>query len=302
MRKPLGRGLDALIPGAPKPMLGEMPSTIGVEPERQAAIDRIRPNPRQPRADFDEAALNELAASIRAQGILQPLLVRPDGDGGYELVAGERRLRAARLAGLREVPIVVREVSDRESLELALIENIQRDDLSPLEEAAAYQRLLDDFGHTQEEIAARVGKSRPAIANALRLLRLPEPIKRELARAAMATRAARRAIRTAPHSSAISPPRSARACASCRAAVVAGSRSSTTRTRNSKALQKGSRAASRTLTTCKADGRRTRFRPTRKQRITQRITQSKGNLPWHSSGRRTRIGTIACRIAMTRVS
>ena len=182
MRKPLGRGLDALIPGAPKPMLGEMPSTIGVEPERQAAIDRIRPNPRQPRADFDEAALNELAASIRAQGILQPLLVRPDGDGGYELVAGERRLRAARLAGLREVPIVVREVSDRESLELALIENIQRDDLSPLEEAAAYQRLLDDFGHTQEEIAARVGKSRPAIANALRLLRLPEPIKRELAR------------------------------------------------------------------------------------------------------------------------
>src|SRR6266403_5172257 len=127
MRKPLGRGLDALIPGAPKPMLGEMPSTIGVEPERQAAIDRIRPNPRQPRADFDEAALNELAASIRAQGILQPLLVRPDGDGGYELVAGERRLRAARLAGLREVPIVVREVTDRESLELALIENIQRD-------------------------------------------------------------------------------------------------------------------------------------------------------------------------------
>jgi ParB family chromosome partitioning protein len=180
MRKPLGRGLDALIPGAPKPAFAEVATTV--EPERQVAIDRIRPNPRQPRADFDEAALNELAASVRAQGILQPLLVRPDGDGGYELVAGERRLRAARLAGLREVPIVVRDVSDRESLELALIENIQRDDLSPLEEAAAYQRLLDDFGHTQEEIAARVGKSRPAIANALRLLRLPEPIKRELAR------------------------------------------------------------------------------------------------------------------------
>jgi len=180
MRRPLGRGLDALIPGAPKPALAETPTSV--EPERRAAIDRIRPNPRQPRADFDAAALDELAASIRAQGILQPLLVRPDGDGGYELVAGERRLRAAGLAGLREVPIVVREVSDRESLELALIENIQRDDLSPLEEAAAYQRLLDDFGHTQEEIATRVGKSRPAIANALRLLRLPEPIKRELAR------------------------------------------------------------------------------------------------------------------------
>src|SRR6266403_6242630 len=125
MRRPLGRGLDALIPGAPKPALAETPTSV--EPERRAAIDRIRPNPRQPRADFDTAALDELAASIRAQGILQPLLVRPDDDGGYELVAGERRLRAARLAGLREVPIVVREVTDRESLELALIENIQRD-------------------------------------------------------------------------------------------------------------------------------------------------------------------------------
>lgn len=179
MRRPLGRGLDALIPGAPKPV---MPEIAGAGHEQQVAIDRIRANPRQPRTDFNEVALNELAASIRVQGIIQPLLVRPDGDGAYELVAGERRLRAARLAGLREVPIVVREASDRESLELALIENIQRDDLSPLEEAAAYQRLLDDFGHTQEEIATRVGKSRPAIANTLRLLRLPEPIKREIAR------------------------------------------------------------------------------------------------------------------------
>jgi ParB family chromosome partitioning protein len=179
MRKPLGRGLGALIPGATKPA---MPDIGDIEHEPQAAIDRIRANPRQPRTDFDETALNELAASIRAQGIIQPLLVRPDGEGGYELVAGERRLRAARIAGLREVPIVVREVSDRESLELALIENIQRNDLSPLEEAAAYQHLLDDFGHTQEEIATRVGKSRPAVANALRLLRLPEPIKQEIAR------------------------------------------------------------------------------------------------------------------------
>jgi ParB family chromosome partitioning protein len=153
-----------------------------MEHEPQVAIDRIRANPRQPRSEFDETALNELAASIRVQGIIQPLLVRPDGDGGYELVAGERRLRAARIAGLREVPVVVREVSDRESLELALIENIQRNDLSPLDEAAAYQHLLDDFGHTQEEIATRVGKSRPAVANALRLLRLPEPIKQEIAR------------------------------------------------------------------------------------------------------------------------
>jgi ParB family chromosome partitioning protein len=179
MRRPLGRGLDALIPGAPKPT---MPEIASAGHEQQVAIDRIRANPRQPRTDFNEVALNELAASIRVQGIIQPLLVRPDGDGAYELVAGERRLRAARLAGLREVPIVVRQASDRESLELALIENIQRDDLSPLEEAAAYQRLLDDFGHTQEEIATQVGKSRPAIANTLRLLRLPEPIKQEIAR------------------------------------------------------------------------------------------------------------------------
>src|SRR5262245_4964087 len=131
MRKALGRGLDALIPGAPKPALSE-PADIATE--QRVAIARIRPNPRQPRTSFDEAALHELAASIRAQGILQPLLVRPDGDGQFELVAGERRLRAAHLAGLTDVPIVIREVSDRESLELALIENIQRDDLSPLEE------------------------------------------------------------------------------------------------------------------------------------------------------------------------
>jgi ParB family chromosome partitioning protein len=180
MRKPLGRGLDALIPGAPKPA---MPDGGPVERAHDAvAIDRIRANPRQPRRAFDETTLGELAASIRVQGILQPLLVRPDGNGDYELVAGERRLRAARLAGLHEVPVVVREMSDRESLEIALIENIQRDDLSPLEEAEAYHRLIDDFGHTQEQVATRVGKSRPAVANALRLLRLPEQIKQEIAR------------------------------------------------------------------------------------------------------------------------
>src|SRR5689334_21931914 len=115
MRKPLGRGLDALIPGAPKPALAEVSVPVD-EPQRQVAVDRIQPNPRQPRTEFDEAALAELAASVRVQGVLQPLLVRPGGDGGYELVAGERRLRAARLAGLREVPVVIREVSDRESL------------------------------------------------------------------------------------------------------------------------------------------------------------------------------------------
>ncbi len=179
MRKPLGRGLNALIPGATKAV---MPETSELEQPQRVAVERIHANPRQPRTTFDEDALQELAASIRTQGILQPLLVRPHPDGDYELVAGERRLRAARLAGMPEVPIVVREISDRDSLELALIENIQRDDLSPLDEAAAYQRLLDEFGHTQEEIATRVGKSRPAVANALRLLRLPESIRAELAR------------------------------------------------------------------------------------------------------------------------
>jgi len=181
MRKALGRGLDALIPGA-----GGGPSRQPLEAweggERRIPIDLIKPNPRQPRREFGEAALTELATSIRAKGVIQPLLVRPRGDSGYELVAGERRLRAAEQAGLHEVPAVVREVSDSESLELALVENLQRDDLSPLEEATAYRRLMDEFGHTQEEVAERVGKSRPTIANALRLLRLPEPIKDELRR------------------------------------------------------------------------------------------------------------------------
>jgi len=180
MRKALGRGLDALIPGAGKTPV-TLPVAMPAEAEQEVAIERISPNPRQPRADFDEGTLGELATSIRAKGVIQPLLVRPCEGGRYELVAGERRLRAAERAGLSRVPVVVREVSDAESLELAVIENVQRDDLSPLEEAVAYQRLLDEFGHTQEELAERVGKSRPAVANALRLLRLPEPIKHDLA-------------------------------------------------------------------------------------------------------------------------
>jgi ParB family transcriptional regulator, chromosome partitioning protein len=183
MRKALGRGLDALIPGAgraavpaPEPISESGPADTLV------AIDKIVPNPRQPRVEFDETALAELASSIRAQGIIQPLLVRRMDDGNFELVAGERRLRAAERAGLTHVPVFVRETSDVESLELALVENLQRDDLSPLEEATAYQRLINEFGHTQDAVAERVGKSRPAVANALRLLRLPESIKHDLAR------------------------------------------------------------------------------------------------------------------------
>lgn len=182
MRKALGRGIDALIPGANRGAAPEAAPAETPSPDLSIAIDKIRPNPRQPRTEFDEAALSELVGSIKVQGIIQPLLVRPMDDGDFELVAGERRLRAAERAGLTHVPVFVRAISDGESLELALVENIQRDDLSPLEEATAYQRLINEFHHTQEEVAARVGKSRPAIANALRLLKLPETIKRDLSR------------------------------------------------------------------------------------------------------------------------
>jgi ParB family chromosome partitioning protein len=164
-KRGLGRGLDALLERQPEP------------PVRTVPLANLRPNRLQPRTAFAEEALAELAASIRSQGLVQPLLVRPEGDGTYSIVAGERRFRAAALAGLTEVPVVVREVtSDLELLELALVENLQRTDLNPIEEAEAYLTLQERFGLSQEEIAARVGKSRPTVANALRLLRLPEDV------------------------------------------------------------------------------------------------------------------------------
>jgi ParB family chromosome partitioning protein len=179
-RKPkklaLGRGLDALLP-----------SDGGASPSRDyllCAIDRIRPNRYQPRRTFGEAELAELADSIRAQGIIQALIVRRVTDG-YELVAGERRLRAARLAGLDQVPVVVKELSDAEMLEMSIVENIQREDLNPIEEAEAYHRLMSQFHLTQDQAAERVGKSRPAVANLLRLRQLPEPIKQSLAEGAL---------------------------------------------------------------------------------------------------------------------
>lgn len=139
-------------------------------------ISEIEPNRSQPRKEFDEAALSELADSISQHGLLQPILVRPLTLGGYEIVAGERRYRACRMAGLTEVPVVIRELSEAETMELALIENLQREDLSPLEEALGYKTLMDEHGFTQEEVSRSVGKSRPAVANALRLLRLPDSI------------------------------------------------------------------------------------------------------------------------------
>ncbi|HEX9605497.1 MAG TPA: ParB/RepB/Spo0J family partition protein [Myxococcales bacterium] len=166
-RPALGRGLGALIPGG---------SAVERKGVIMLGIEEIQPNRGQPRRYFDEIRILELSESIRANGVLQPLLVRRDGEG-YAIVAGERRWRAAQRAGLRELPCIVRDVSDPQAFELALIENIQREDLNAIEEAEAYQRLIEYHGLTQEELAQRVGKDRSTIANALRLLRLPEPIK-----------------------------------------------------------------------------------------------------------------------------
>jgi ParB family chromosome partitioning protein len=181
-RRALGRGLAALIPGAPAPAAFPAPSgapagTRGTDGLRTIAIEEIHPSVEQPRKNFDDARLAELAESIRAQGIIQPILVRQRAGGGYELVAGERRWRAAQRAGLREVPALVREVAPARAFEMTLVENLQREDLNPIEEAAGYQRLVEDFGYTQEALSARVGKDRSTVANALRLLRLPDGVR-----------------------------------------------------------------------------------------------------------------------------
>lgn len=164
----LGKGLSALML---ENAVDEMMAT-NVLP-----LSEIIPNKEQPRKTFDEGSLQELADSIVQHGVLQPLLVRPLPGGGYQLVAGERRYRASRIAGLKEVPVVVKELSDVESMEIAIIENLQREDLNPIEEAEGLQALIDRCGFTQEEIATSVGKSRPAIANSLRLLRLPKEVR-----------------------------------------------------------------------------------------------------------------------------
>jgi len=173
-RTGLGKGLDALIPGGK-----DSPSSAGGV--MQAAVESIARNPRQPRVQFDAGELDELAASIREHGIIQPLIVSPGKNNGYILIAGERRLQAAKKAGLQTVPVILRQASDRQHLELALIENVQRADLGPLEEADAYQQLIQDFGLSQEQVAERVGKSRVAVTNTLRLLGLSQRVKQALA-------------------------------------------------------------------------------------------------------------------------
>jgi ParB family chromosome partitioning protein len=176
-RNVLGRGLAALIPGAPPAAPTTMAAPRTTDGTRTIPIEEIHPSPGQPRHHFDDARLEELAASIRVQGIIQPLIVRARPDGGYELIAGERRWRAAQRAGLHDVPAVVRDVAPTQAFEMALVENLQREDLNPLEEAAGYQRLMSEFGYTQEQLSERVGKDRSTVANALRLLRLPEPVR-----------------------------------------------------------------------------------------------------------------------------
>lgn len=167
----LGRGFDAIFADNSVEDISTGNSTTKVK-----LLD-IEPNREQPRKQFDEEALSELSDSIAQHGVLQPLLVRPMPDGGYQLVAGERRWRASRMAGLTEVPVVIRDLTDAQVAELALVENLQRENLNPLEEANGYKELSDKFGYTQEKISEIVGKSRPSIANALRLLNLPENVQ-----------------------------------------------------------------------------------------------------------------------------
>ena len=175
--KGLGRGLDALLGDAPS----DRPAGEDAAGKRELPIEHLRPGANQPRRMFDAAGIDDLAASIRARGLLQPILARPTGDGQYEIVAGERRWRAAQKAKLHNVPVIIRELTDDQAMEIALVENIQRVDLNPIEEAHGYARLTEQYGRTQEEIAKAVGKSRSHIANILRLLNLPAKARDALA-------------------------------------------------------------------------------------------------------------------------
>jgi ParB family chromosome partitioning protein len=186
----LGRGLGALIPQKTSPALeadlstpAPIPSSAAPASEnhlRLLPISSIVPNPHQPRRHFDHGAMEDLVSSIKEHGVIEPLVVTPLGSDRYELVAGERRLRASQIAGLEVVPAVIRTATEQQKLEVAIIENVQRQDLNPIEEAIAYRRLMDEFGLTQDEVSDKVGKSRPQVANTVRLLQLPEEVQRAL--------------------------------------------------------------------------------------------------------------------------
>lgn len=184
-RNTLGRGLASLIPEASKPSDAESPrAALAAGAVVQIPIEEITANPMQPRRYFDDAALAELAESIEEQGVIQPILLRPI-EGGYQIVAGERRYRASCKAGLRSVPAIIRRLDQAQTLEIALIENIQREDLNPVEEAEAYRSLIDQFGYTQEALARRVGKDRSTVSNTLRLLKLSPEVLDALSRGAI---------------------------------------------------------------------------------------------------------------------
>jgi ParB family transcriptional regulator, chromosome partitioning protein len=177
----LGRGLDALIPTSVIPQDITTPSGVVVADRNEVDINLISPNPKQPRTVFDEEQLAELALSIKEVGLLQPPVVRSIGNGKYQLIMGERRYRASKLAGLKSIPVIIRQTPDDQLLREALVENIHRSQLNPLEEGAAYQQLLNDFGYTHDELADRLGKSRPTITNTMRLLNLPASVQRRVA-------------------------------------------------------------------------------------------------------------------------
>ena len=175
-KRRLGRGLAALIGDIDRP--AEAQQQPRITPDRTLPIEFLEPNPRNPRRNFDDAELSDLAQSIREHGIVQPVVARPIGDSGrYEIIAGERRWRAAQRAGLTEIPLIVRDVNDRVALELAIVENVQRADLNPVEEALGYQQLIDDHNYTQADLGQIIGKSRSHVANTLRLLKLPDAIR-----------------------------------------------------------------------------------------------------------------------------
>jgi ParB family chromosome partitioning protein len=200
-RRGLGRGLSALMADVNIPSPQEE-TAVSIKSEKTLPVERVEPNPDQPRRYFDEAALQELAKSIAEKGVIQPLIVRPSPRGRdmYEIVAGERRWRASQVAQVHNVPVIIRELNDTEVLEVAIIENIQRADLNPVEEAIGYRQLMDRFGHTQEKVASALSKSRSYIANLLRLLHLPEDVQ-VLLREGELTAGHARALITAPNAS-----------------------------------------------------------------------------------------------------
>jgi ParB family chromosome partitioning protein len=179
-RKALGRGLDSLLPTRPAISPISMPTAQAAASTQEISIDSIDPNPYQTRRRINEAALEELAESIRASGVVQPVVLRPVANGRYQLVAGERRWHASRRAGKTTIPAVVRQISNEQAMEITIIENLQREDLNPVEQARAFERLSREFGLTQEQIAARTGKDRASIANFIRLLKLPEDVQNAL--------------------------------------------------------------------------------------------------------------------------